>query len=59
MKLDNYIKIVLSVIAVCLVLIVIELATLTPVGANNKLDVDIKAIGGRSIYNSIPVEITK
>lgn len=60
MKGDRYLKIILTVIAICLVMIVIELASFTPVNANNSvIDVNIRQVGGSSVFRSIPVEITK
>lgn len=58
MKIDTYAKTMLTIIAVCLVLITIELASFTPVNAGNSiLDVNIRQVNGRTIYSGIPVEI--
>ncbi|WP_330203576.1 hypothetical protein [Cyanobacterium sp. Dongsha4] len=58
MRSDRYLKIILTVIAISLVMIVIELAT--PVNANNSvIDVNIRQVNGRTIYGGVPVEITK
>ncbi|WPF87376.1 hypothetical protein WEU38_11185 [Cyanobacterium aponinum AL20118] len=58
MRSDRYLKIILTVIAISLVMIVIELAT--PVNANNSvIDVNIRQVNGRTIYGGVPVEISK
>lgn len=59
MNVDYYTKIVLTVIAVCLMLIVVELASFNPVNANNSMDVNIKSLAGKTLYNSIPVKLVK
>lgn len=60
MRSDRTLKIILTVIAISLVMIVIELASLTPVNANNSvIDVNIRQVGGSSVFRSIPVEISK
>ena len=60
MRGDRTLKIILTVIAISLVTIVIELASLTPVNANNSvIDVNIRQVNGRTIYDGVPVEITK
>lgn len=57
---DRTLKIILIVIAICLVMIVIELASFTPVNASNSLiDVNIRQVNGRNVFRSIPVEISK
>lgn len=60
MRGDRTLKIILTVIAISLVMIVIELASLTPVNANNSvIDVNIRQVNGRTIYGGVPVEISK
>lgn len=60
MKNDRTLEIILTVIAISLVMIVIELASFTPVNASNSLiDVNIRQVNGRTIYGGIPVEISK
>ncbi|WP_165776071.1 hypothetical protein VKI21_10605 [Cyanobacterium aponinum UTEX 3222] len=50
----------MTVIAICLMLIVIELASFMPVNASNSvIDVNIHQVGGRTIYRGIPVENNK
>ncbi|WP_242027610.1 hypothetical protein [Cyanobacterium aponinum] len=57
---DRYFKSILTVIAICLMLIVIELASFMPVNASNSvIDVNIHQVGGRTIYRGIPVENNK
>jgi hypothetical protein len=58
MKSTDYTNTILTVIAVCLVLIVIELASFTPVNANNAvIDVNIKEVAGSTVFRNVPVEI--
>ncbi len=60
MRSDRTLKVILTVIAISLVMIVIELASLTPVNASNSLiDVNIRQVGGSTVFRSIPVEISK
>ncbi len=60
MKITNYTNTILTIIAVCLVLIVIELGSFMPVNARNSvLEVDIRQVGGSSVYRNLPVEIVK
>jgi len=60
MKSDRTLKVILTVIALSLVMIVIELASFTPVNAGNSLiDVNIRQVNGRTIYGGVPVEISK
>lgn len=57
MKTDKYTKTILTIIAVCLMLIVIELASFSPVKANNTLDVNIRSVNNRTVFNGVPVII--
>jgi hypothetical protein len=60
MKSDRTLKVILTVIAISLVMIVIELASFTPVNASNSvIDVNIRQVGGSSVFRSIPVQISK
>lgn len=59
MKIDTYTKTILTIIAVCLVFITIELASFSPVNASNSIDVNIKAVNGRSVFSGVPVIIQK
>ncbi|MBL1208818.1 hypothetical protein [Geminocystis sp. GBBB08] len=58
MKTDTYTKTILTIIALCLVLIVIELASFSPVKANNNtMDVNIKSVNNRTVFDGVPVII--
>lgn len=57
MRIDTYTKGILTIIAICLVLIVIELASLSPVKANNTLDVNIRSVNNRTVFDGVPVII--
>lgn len=55
---NKYINTILTVIAVCLVLIVIELATLIPANAQrNVIDVNIRQVGSSTVFRNLPVEV--
>jgi len=54
MKVDLYTKIVLTVIAICLVVIAFRS---TPYAtATSGQPVDIVAVGGRTVYDAVPVK---
>ncbi len=54
---DLYTKFILTVIAICLVILVFKPVAVPPVFAgNNTLDINISSVGGRSVYNAIPVK---
>ena len=58
MKIDTYTRGILTVIAICLVLIVVELASLSPVKANNNtIDVNIRSVNNRTVFDGVPVII--
>lgn len=60
-SLDKYSKIVLTAIAVCLVLIVVNMY-FSPGKLNASetvMDVNIKSVNGSSVYGELPVEIKK
>jgi len=60
MRGDRTLKAILTVIAISLVMIVIELASLTSVNANNSvIDVNIRQVGGSSVFRNIPVQINQ
>ena len=53
---NSYTNTILTVIAVCLVIIIIELAQ--PVNAqNNAINVNIQRVGGSTVFRNLPVEI--
>jgi hypothetical protein len=59
MKTDIYLKAVLTVIAVCLILIVIKLSPVTTANAGRSeiINVNIEKVGGRGVFRAIPVKI--
>ena len=59
MRIDIYIKAVLTVIAICLVLIVIKLYPITQAiaGKGEIINVNIEKVGGRSVFKALPVKI--
>ena len=60
-SLDKYSKILLSVIAVCLVLIVTNFyfSAGTLHAYEQVQDVNIKSVGGSSVYSEIPIDLKK
>ena len=60
-SLDKYSKLLLSVIAVCLVLIVTNLyfSPSTLHAYDQVQDVNIKSVGGSSVYSEIPIDLKK
>ena len=61
MKADIYLKVVLTVIAACLVLIVIKLYPVTQANASKSetINVNIEKVGGRNVFKALPVKVTK
>ena len=61
MKTDIYLKAVLTIIAACLVLIVIKLYPVTQANAGKKeiINVNIAEVGGMNVFKSLPVTIGK
>lgn len=59
MKTDIYLKTVLTVIATCLVLIVIKLYPIDQAIAEKRetINVNIEKVGGRNVFKSLPVKI--
>lgn len=59
MRIDIYMKAVLTVIAICLVLIVIKLYPITQAiaGKSEIINVNIEKVGGRSVFKALPVKI--
>jgi len=55
----GYIKVVLSIIAICLILIVIKMYPVTSASAGKHeiVNVNIAKVGGRSVYKTLPVKI--
>ena len=54
---DNYTKIILTIIAVCLVFITIKLNTPQATAGSNLVDVNISRIGGFSVNSSYGLHI--
>ena len=61
MRIDIYMKAVLTVIAICLVLIVFKLYPITQAiaGKSEIINVNIEKVGGRSVFKALPVKIGK
>ena len=55
----RYIKVVLSIIAICLILIVIKMYPVTTANAGRSeiINVNIEKVGGRGVFKAIPVKI--
>ena len=55
---DIYTKIVLTIIAICLLAITLQpIISPTPVAASSIQAVDIAKVGGRDVWQEIPVKI--
>jgi len=56
-----YIKVVLSIIAICLILIVIKMYPVTTANAGRSeiINVNIEKVGGRNVFKALPVKIGK
>ncbi|WP_201150016.1 hypothetical protein A5482_011210 [Cyanobacterium sp. IPPAS B-1200] len=53
---NSYTNTILTVIAICLVIIIIELAQ--PINAQRSiLDVNIKGVGGSNVFRKVPMKI--
>ena len=59
MKTDMYLKTVLTIIAACLILIVIKMYPVTTANAGKSeiINVNIEKVGGHSVFKAIPVEM--
>ena len=59
MKTDTYIKTILTIIAACLILIVIKLYPVNQANAGKRevIKVNIAEIGGHGVFRAIPVKI--
>ena len=59
MKTDTYIKTILTIIAACLILIVIKLYPVNQAiaGKGEIINVNIEKVGGRSVFKALPVKI--
>lgn len=53
---NSYTNIILTVIAICLVIIVIELAP-SAHARNSITDVNISKVGGYNVFRSVPVDV--
>ncbi len=59
MQTDLYTKIILTIIAICLVWMVVSPIAITPVQAGSKdiINVNIEQVDGRNIYKALPVKV--